>query len=486
VAAGRTTERAPVVSTQQASGSLDRRLTAAIGVGKLAGLLSRRFRFGGGTALPGVLARRVDPLAFAKLARGLPRGVILVSGTNGKTTTSRLLSGMLQQAGWRPVHNRAGANLISGLTAALIDRSSLAGRVTADSGLFEVDEALLPAIVASAPPRVLVLTNLFRDQLDRFGEVDYLAGRWRTVLAPLPADATVVINADDPALAALGQVTRARLVYFGITATPAAGEASPRLDHFADTRDCPSCGAPLQYSAVWYAHLGDYRCPRCAFARPRLDLAVVVRRLVGVEGSDLTVSGPFGTRDWRTKLPGLYNAYNLLAAAAAASALDLPVAAIEAAAAAGSVVFGRLEKLAVGDRQVRFALIKNPVGLTEVLRTILAEPAAPDLALWINDNLADGTDVSWLWDADLELLAGRCRTITVGGTRAGDILVRLKYAGVPRERIFAAESLAGGFDDALVRTPRGGTLYVLHTYTAMLEARALVRRRGYAGAFWND
>ena len=240
----------------QSTESFDLRLTSAVTAGKLARVVSRRLGFGGGSSLPGVLAAHLDPNALGKLAAGLRFGSVLVTGTNGKTTTSRLLASILSEAGWRPVHNRTGANLASGLTTALLENANLIGRNRADCALFEVDEAVMPRIREQVHPRVIVLTNLFRDQLDRYGEIDYVASLWQKSLRDLPDDVVVAINADDPALAALGQSLEARVIYYGLD-TP----GNLTLDRFADSKNCPRCGRPLEYTAVRYAHLGTYRCP---------------------------------------------------------------------------------------------------------------------------------------------------------------------------------------------------------------------------------
>jgi UDP-N-acetylmuramyl tripeptide synthase len=208
--------------------------------------------------------------------------------------------------------------------------------------------------------------------------------------------------------------------------------------------------------------------------------------LRGVEVTEIEVAGPFGTRRWSFKLPGRYNVYNLLAAVSVAVGLVVPIEAIETGALGVDAAFGRLERIQIDGKTLFIALIKNPVGFTEVLRTILAEPGEKDLAIFINDNLADGTDVSWLWDADVELLAGRCRAVVVGGTRGGDMAVRLKYAGVPVERVHLVDSVAEGLDAGLASVPPGDTLYVLPTYTATLDLRRLVGRRGYARQFWES
>ncbi len=461
---------------------VDPRLTTAIAVATVAGYASRQLGIGGGTALPGVLAARIDANIIPKLTRGLPRGTVLVTGTNGKTTTSRILAAALQLAGWKPIHNRSGANLASGLTTAIVDRVDLLGRVSADSALFEVDEATLPSVEEATQPIVIVLTNLFRDQLDRYGEVDHVAAVWREVLVRLPPSATVVANADDPAVAALVEQTSAKVVTFGVDSI----RSGTGLDHFADSKNCPRCGAPLEYDSVQYAHLGTYHCPNGDFRRPNPTICATAVVANGTDSTVVDVSGPFGERRWSFGLPGLYNVYNLLAAASAAMAVGVPVEAVENAVVGFRAAFGRLERIQVGTRSLFVALIKNPVGFTEVLRTILTVPGDKDVAIFINDNLADGTDVSWLWDADVEMLAGRCRSIVVGGTRAGDMAVRLKYAGVPADRIRLAETVSGGLDTGLSGIDDGQTLYVLPTYTAMLDLRNDVGRRGYADQFWEE
>ncbi|MGH2458693.1 MAG: MurT ligase domain-containing protein [Chloroflexota bacterium] len=477
----------PAVNSQLAvtrrKSGLDLQLSSAVAVGKLTILASRRLGLGGGTALPGVLASRLDPAILAKLAAGRPRGNTLVTGTNGKTTTSRLLAAILDRSGWTPVHNRAGANLSSGVTTALLDKSDLFGRPAGDSGLFEVDEAVMPRLLAATQPRVVILTNLFRDQLDRYGEIDFVAGLWRDAVQALSPETMLVLNADDPGVAVLARRTAARVLFYGVEAAPTP-EAT--LGHVADSKNCPICGTPLRYRAVCYAHVGRYACPTGDFARPTPDVVATDLSVQGVDASQVTVRGPFGQRAWRFQLPGLYNAYNLLAAVAGAVALGAPIEAIDGAVAGFSAAFGRLERIRVGNRTLFFALVKNPVGFTEVVRTVLSQPGDQHLAIAINDNLADGTDVSWLWDADVEALASRCQRVTVSGTRGGDMAVRLKYAGLPAERIFQAASLEQALDDGLAAVPEGGTLYVLPTYTAMLGWRKLVSRRGYADRFWES
>ncbi|MCL4464434.1 MAG: Mur ligase family protein [Chloroflexi bacterium] len=462
---------------------MDPRLSASLLAGKTALLLSRRLGIGGGTTFPGTVARRVDPSATAKLVGRLSRGATVVTGTNGKTTTSRLLSRIMQAADLHPVHNRAGANLIGGVTSALVAASGLSGQVRADIGLFEVDEAVLPSVLLEARPRVVLITNLFRDQLDRYGEVDYLARIWRQGLAQLDEQATVVLNADDPLVANLGEGLRSRIVYYGLQDER---EGLPSLPHAADSKSCLHCGTRLDYSIVYYGHLGKYRCPNCGAARPVPEVGAVAVKTQGTAGSELVVATPRGELALHSTMPGVYNLYNTVAAVAAAEALGLDHAAIKQAVETFSAAFGRIERIPVGDKQLFLALVKNPVGFGEVLRTVLSDGHSKNLFIIINDKFADGTDISWLWDVDFELVAGRASFVMTSGLRGEDMALRLKYAGVDVDSVLLEKNLGAALEKALALTPAGETLYVLPTYTALLEVRDLLRRLGHVGRFWED
>jgi UDP-N-acetylmuramyl tripeptide synthase len=477
------------------------RLAAAIAAGKAAGLVSRALRTGGGTTMPGVVARRIAPDALRLLSAGLPQGVVLVGGTNGKTTTTRMLAAILVADGRRVLHNRAGANLVTGLTATALSRSTLGGRPRADLGLFETDEAALPQALAETQPRLVLLHNLFRDQLDRYGEVDMIAAKWRAALEQLPATATVLLNADDPAIAALGEGLTAQVRYYGLEDTRQAGDGAV---HTADSQFCRRCGAPYRYSAIFYAHIGHYVCEQCGQRRPPPDYRLERLELEGTAASRLYLTYDGGALELRLPIPGLYNALNGLAASAAALLLGVAPPAIRNTLEQFSAAFGRIERIDADGKALLLALIKNPVGASETVRMLagVQEPAVggrealthdprsptPDLHLLvaINDRFADGTDISWLWDADFERLAGRVAHATVSGTRAADMAVRLKYAGVAAARVLAVPELAQALDTALARLPPGATLYVLPTYTAMLELRAELARRGWVRPFWED
>ena len=324
------------------------------------GALSRLARRGGGTTLPGKLAWKLDPGLIDALAARLPAGSVLVSATNGKTTTTAMAAEILRSR-VRVAHNNAGANLVSGVASTL-----LAAR-GAELGLFEVDEAALPEVARRVRPKALLLANLFRDQLDRYGELEVLAARWREATASLP-DAELVLNADDPHVGDLGS-GRTRVRTFGVD-DPRVARAT--LQHAADAKYCVRCGTPYDYAAAYVGHLGDYRCPSCGHAHARrLDVAAREIELRGLEGAAFTLVAPEGTARVELALPGLYNVYNALAAGALCLSLGVPLADVVAGLGRSSAAFGRFERIAVGERRLLLLLIKNPAGTNEAVRTLV-------------------------------------------------------------------------------------------------------------------
>jgi UDP-N-acetylmuramyl tripeptide synthase len=457
---------------------------AAIAAAKTAALISRRFRLGGGTALPGLVAERIDPTIVPALARGLGHGSVLVTGTNGKTTTARLFRNIVEAVGWRCVANHAGSNMMRGIAAALVESAGLDGRFGGASrciGVFEIDEATLPAAVNALKPRAVLFTNLFRDQLDRYGEVEYVAGVWNRAVALFPEEVTVVLNADDPSLAALADVAKGRVVFYGMKDRSAAIDG---LEHAADARWCTSCGGELSYAAVFYGHLGHWRCPKCGRAWPPPE-AGCARLEAGKDYLGLSIGLPDGEASVHLPLVGLYNAYNALAAAALAFALGIGRGAIEEGLNRFTAAFGRQEKMKIGGRDVQVILAKNPAGLNQVLRAITADTAELSIVLFLNDNIADGRDVSWIWDVDFEVLAPKARSLTASGLRAWDMALRLKYAGLEKVTRVEPEP-AAALREALKDVPAGQTLYVIPTYTAMLEVRDLLAGWAGRGSFWEE
>lgn len=462
------------------------RTILAVWAGKAAGAGSRVLRRGGGTAIAGLAAERIDPAIVAHLVSQAGMGAIAITGTNGKTTTSLMLNRIATEAGLRPLHNRSGSNLMRGVAAMLTEEATLSGAIPDAArrlAILEVDEATLPAITRAVVPRAIVFTNLFRDQLDRYGEVDTVAQSWERALAVASANTTLVLNADDPAVAHLGGSAPGAVLYYGIDDDRAAEGGGD--EHASDFRTCLSCGATLVYAATYYGHIGRWRCEACGNARPVPHVRVTRIESSG-EGSSMTIEAPGGD-PMHIELPlsGLYNAYNALAAAAGALALGLPRDAIVAALGGFAAAFGRQERFSVEGRDVQVLLGKNPTGLNQVLRTIAAKAGENRLLFFLNDGLADGRDVSWIWDADYETAQPDAVWAIAAGTRAADLALRLKYAGFGADVLAIAETSAA-LRRALADTPVGATLYVVPTYTAMLEVRELLARQGGGRRYWED
>ena len=449
-------------------------------IARAAGRLSRTLGRGGGTTLPGRLLLRMRPDALAELGRELPHGTTVISATNGKTTTARLVASCAREQGWALVANSSGANLVSGVATALLEARGR--RPEPEAGLFEVDEAALAEVVRQLQPRVLVLMNLFRDQLDRYGELEHLAGLWETMVAGLPADATPVLNVDDPAIAALAGV-RPGVLTFGIEDPSVGLDALP---HAADSTRCRSCAAPLTYDLVTLGHLGHWRCTGCGAARPVPDVRATRVELRGAHGIRVHMETPRGPIDAEIALPGLHNAYNATAAAAAALAMGIAPEAIARGLARSPAAFGRGERVLVEGRELVILLAKNPTGANETVRTVLLDPEPAHLLIALNDRTADGHDISWIWDVDYEPLLERAASLTLTGDRAYDLALRMRYAGLADERMSVIPEPEAALDHAVACTPIGDTLYVLPTYTAMLGLRELLVGRGVAEAFWRE
>jgi UDP-N-acetylmuramyl tripeptide synthase len=370
-------------------------------------------------------------------------------------------------------HNSSGANLVSGIASTLLRARG------AQLGLFEVDEGALPEVARRVKPRALLLGNLFRDQLDRYGELEIVAGRWRDTVADLP-DATLVVNGDDPQVGDLSRLTSNARV-FGLDDPR---HARPALQHAADSKYCLRCGTPYDYAAAYVGHLGAYRCPSCGHARPALDVAAREIELRGLDGASFTLHAPEGTARVELTLPGLYNVYNALGAASLALALGASLDDAVAGLRRFSAAFGRFERIAVGDRRLLMLLIKNPAGANEAIRT-LVDGGAPRVAMIaLNDAIADGRDVSWIWDVDFEPLLPTLDTLVATGSRAEELALRFAYAGFTRDRIEVVRDLASALDRGLELTPAGGELTVLPTYTAMLALRRVVAARGHVANYW--
>lgn len=451
------------------------RLWVAVWAGRLIGWISR-VRGNGGSSLPGLMARRIYPRVLSGLAHNLAEGTVLITGTNGKTTTAQMASRILAATNWRVVTNRSGANLIAGLTTTMLnsDRANLA--------VLETDEATMPRAAQELTPRAIVVTNVFRDQLDRYGELSTTLRYIQLGIERLHDQGQIILNADDPQVAFLG-VGRERVVYFGLqlSDTDPSEFIQAGIDDVSDSKRCPNCGSALLYSRSFYAHLGLYRCGQCEFTRPTPALTVQPN---ADDRQQATILGDFAPITVAVPLPGRYNLYNLAAASALAWSLGVSPQAIPETLAGLTPAFGRMESIVLGDCRLWIALVKNPVGFDQVITTIIDAPEPSTVLIIINDRYADGTDVSWLWDVDFEIpkLRTAIRHWWVSGLRAWDMAVRLKYAGVSIDAVTIVPSVP----EALTRAQSaasGGTLYVLPTYTALLELRQILTRQGVVKHF---
>lgn len=436
------------------------------------GRLSRATGRGGGTTLPGRVLLKLDPDAIDKLGDSLERGSTLISATNGKTTTASMLATILHAAGRNPVHNRAGSNMSWGVATALLEQKG-------DEGLFEVDEAWLPEVATRLRPRTILLGNLFRDQLDRYGETEALADAWVEMAGSLAGETAFVLNADDPMIADIARTSGTLTTTYGIDDP---SQAVTELQHARDAKQCRVCGAELSYERAFVGHLGHYSCSGCGLTRPVPDLSATEVRLLGMDGLEATIAANGTTERLKLPLPGLYNLYNALGAIATARILGVDLKSSVDALSSMKAVFGRVERIEIGETQLSILLVKNPAGANEVLRTLELEPGELTLWLALNDRIADGRDVSWIWDADFELLADRVGDFVCSGTRAAEMALRLKYAGWPEERLTVVRDIERSLEVVTENGP--AKVFALPTYTALLELRDLLAENRNADRYW--
>jgi lipid II isoglutaminyl synthase (glutamine-hydrolysing) len=462
------------------------RLTLALAGGKAAGTAARMLGVGGGTSFPGIVARTIDPRVLEKAAAASNARKVIVTGSNGKTTTCRMLAALAKAGGLRVTQNRSGSNLLQGVTSAAVAESDLLGRMYSQMLLLEVDEATVRLVAPELRPDTFLITNIFRDQLDRFGELYSMARKLEGVIDGLPASATVVLNGDDPLVASLAPGAPARRLHFGILAD-GAGEREP--EHAADTIRCVRCQHMLSYRVVHLSHLGDYQCPACGNARPALDVAVTEIRPSDA-GSEITVETPAGGYTLAVPLPGMHNVYNAVAALAGEIALARPrplePAQARRALAGVRPAFGRLEQIRAGDRQVVLAFVKNPTSYNTTLREVLRRPGRKHVLAAHSNTVVDGEDFAWLWDTDIEALTPQLASLVVGGTRAEEVWLRFKYAGADPAITQVLPGRLAALDAALEATPPGDCLYIFAGYTPMRELRGIMQRRGWVRPTWEE
>jgi lipid II isoglutaminyl synthase (glutamine-hydrolysing) len=450
-------------------------LSAEVLLARAAASLSRLAGAGGGTTVPGKLLWRLDPGAVDRLAARLPLGSAVVSATNGKTTTTAMAAEILSPR-IRLAHNSSGANLVSGVASTLVAARG------AELGLFEVDEAALPELTRRLRPRALCLGNLFRDQLDRYGELELVAERWRRAVRELPRESALAVNGDDPQVGDLAR-ERPHALVFGLDDPR---QAYTEVQHAADSKWCLRCGTPYEYRAAYVGHLGDYECPACGHRRPELQVLAREIELQGLERVSFELVTPDGSRNVQLAVPGVYNVYNALGAASLARLLGASLEEIHAGLERFSAAFGRFERIAIADKTLLMLLIKNPAGANEAIRTVVAGGAPRLVLIALNDEIADGQDVSWIWDVDFEPLLERLGRLVVSGGRAAELALRFKYAGFDERAIEVVPDLSDALDRTLGMTEPHGELVVLPTYTAMLALRKIVTRRGFVRPYWEQ
>ncbi len=463
------------------------RTASAVLVARITSEAVRKSGKGGGSSLPGLVASRLQPDVVRILAKRLEAGTAIVTGTNGKTTTARMLAGILAAANYVVVRNASGSNLTRGVASALLSNARIRGSSSGAShrfGLFEVDEAALPKVASMVAPSTLVLNNLFRDQLDRYGEVATVARLWSNAISDLPPASILIANADDPLVTDVALAGAHPTEFFGIRSLVATEKIT---EHSSDVKSCPRCGGVVSYSLSTLGHLGHYQCSTCDFRRPQPTVWAEDVALDGVNGSRFTLRTQSQTWHIALPLPGLYNVYN--AVAAAATALSLGVSGELIAPALGTITaaFGRMERIAIDGKLLYLALAKNPAGLNEVLRTLVQSEQPPHLLMMLNDNTADGRDVSWIWDADVEMLSGLVKHITFAGTRGGDMALRFKYGevhGTDGESPVIEPDTSRALNSALACVEAGGVLFVVPTYTAMLDVRSVLAGLGHVKPYW--
>lgn len=437
---------------------------------KLAARASRLFG-GGGQALPGLVAERLDPHIAGKLAGQLPGGVILVTGTNGKTTTTKMITAVLAAAGERVLTNSTGSNLKRGITSALIGAANVRGVLPYTVAVFEVDEASLRRVAPDLQPKAIVVLNLFRDQLDRYGELDTTAALIGEGIAATSAN--LYLNADDPLVASLGRYAqnKAQVAFFGIEGLPVADHGG--VSTAIDSDRCPICRELLIFDRIFYSHIGHYHCPNGHFNRPQPAVALTNVVDAGLTGTRFTVAIDSRRHTVSYPLPGTYNLYNALAVISLTQGVGIDPQIILTTLAQTQAAFGRVERISVNGRNVCLLLIKNPAGFSQVVETFLLGRDKPTVLFVINDLDADGRDVSWLWDVPLEVLASAKPHITVAGIRGQDMALRLKYAGIESS---IAPNIEASIENVLKQTPKGSDIYVLPTYTAMVQVRKVLSK----------
>jgi UDP-N-acetylmuramyl tripeptide synthase len=461
------------------------RLALAISAGKLAGASGRFFRIGGGTSLPGMIARRIDPNVLKSVVGASKAKKIVITGSNGKTTTARMTAAIADAGGHRVSQNRTGSNLLQGVTSVAVNFADLFGRLDRDVLLFEIDEATIPLAVPEIQPDVVIITNIFRDQLDRYGELYSVARALNKMLEGLPETSTIILNGNDPQVANFGVNAKAKRIFFGLETTEVG---TPVPEQSADIIRCIHCDNDFIYEVAYMSHLGIYRCPNCGYTLPPLDVAVTSVSLAqdGEGPSQIKIRTPQGEMKLEIPLPGLHNVYNAAAAIAAAIAAGFPLEKVQPALSKIRTAFGRLEKIQAGDKTIYLSFVKNPTSFNLILRLIAQHPGKKHLLLAASHTVVDGEDFAWLWDVDLEEISSSVLEVICSGNKPEELAMRMKYAEVPTNKITLIPDREAALDAALKNVEPGGTLYIMSSYTPTQELRRIMQKRGWVKPFWED
>ncbi len=437
--------------------------------GKLVSMVSRFLNVGSGSTWPGHVALSINKNFVNEIIKANPHlKIILIAGTNGKTTTGKLIQTILEKAKYKVFQNEAGANLLNGIASSIILHSSILSTISYDYAIFEVDENTLPLILREITPDYLILLNLFRDQLDRYGEVNTIANKWADAIRHLLPKTKLILNADDPQIAFLGSQQNSKSLgvdrksprgwkrsytsgfYFGLDDNTLSQTSH---QHAVDSTYCPKCNSKLTYINIYYSHLGDWECKKCNLKRPNVDLSSIEYYPVS----------------------GIYNRYNTLAAVLLAKQIGIQQKNINSALHEFKPAFGRQEILKVDGKNVQIFLSKNPTSFNESLRTI-ADLDAKNVLFVLNDRIPDGLDVSWIWDVDFENYIDKFKNIVISGDRAYDMGLRIKYTQpIIHDSLFIIqENLKEAIALSLEKTNKSETLYILPTYSAMLAVRKIL------------
>lgn len=431
----------------------------------------------GGTDFPGRVALKICPDLLGQLAKTVT--TVIVTGTNGKTTTSRMIEQAFIDSGIFYFANKTGANLISGITAEFAVHSKLSGKCKYPWAVIESDEAAFKQVGKQVNPKAVVVTNVFRDQLDRYGEVTHTLNNIRIGLQGCK-NAVVCLNADDSLSASLAEELPNEILFYGVN-TPIY---KTRVEEVSDAPYCIKCKSEYVYDYVTYGHLGGYRCPKCGYARPKPQVAVEEVLASDTEHSEVVISLDGKRYDANVNLPGGYNIYNAVSAMAAGKALGLDPALVSKSLSQFACGFGRMEKFDIDGHSLRMILIKNPAGCNQVLN-FLTDATEPFLFVaCLNDRSFDGKDVSWIWDVDFERLTEMGDLLTgvyVSGVRADDMAARFKYAGVPTEKLRVIKDYSELLKACLAQDR---PVFIMPTYTAMLDLRATVSKNYGFKNFW--